>query len=380
MQLLSSKKGSSGLSGAHSPQPPKQIIYNRICSGILCVCILCVSVIHAQQEIPSQQENSEQNVTYVVKDGDTFWDLAFEFTGDPFEWPFIWKGNPHIKNPHLIYPGDSVLISAVSGKDGTFGGKDSLSGKPGQSGSFETNSKPPASETFSGIKGKYLLSTRFFSAVPFLWTKKDSSGNMYPGNAVVEKPLNKGSYQLFDIISIRPVKGASFVPGDTLDVFASIRFVRFRSSIANLVKKVGRVTVVKVEQKRISARLFEMSEVIKGGERAGLFSSVSLKGVYNFSQPENPVKAEIFERVESTPSPYLFQTLIIDQGEAQGIRIGDVFAVYHKNKDKEASYSMTGYVAYVNKESSSLIIVSISSNTVTPGDSATLILRSIPVQ
>lgn len=45
---------------------------------------------------------------YIVKKGDTLWDLSEEFFQDPFQWPGIWENNPHIENPHLIYPGDSL--------------------------------------------------------------------------------------------------------------------------------------------------------------------------------------------------------------------------------------------------------------------------------
>lgn len=373
MQSFSANNSSSGMSDRH-PFPDRTRIH--LFSVILLIsCVFSASTDSLQVPIQNT-ESSDQVVTYVVKDGDTFWDLAFEFTGDPFEWPFLWKENPHIKNPHLIYPGDQLLISGSSAKDSNTIVNDS-SGKTIYK---EASSRYSLTEASSGIKGKFLLSSHLFSSVPFLWTKKDPSGNMYPGNAVVEKPHKKGSYQLFDIISIRPEKGETFVSGDTIDLFASIRFVRFRGTIGNLVKKNGKAVVYKVEDRKIYARLIEMSEVIRGGERAQKSVSTALKGIYEFCQPENPVAAEVLERVESSASPFLFQTLIIDKGETEGIKVGDVFAVYHKEKEMEARYCMTGYAANVSSKTSSLIIVSISSNTVFSGDSAALILRSKPAQ
>lgn len=53
---------------------------------------------------------------YVVKKGDTLWDISGRFLEQPWRWPEIWKVNPQIRNPDLIYPGDEVLITYQGGK------------------------------------------------------------------------------------------------------------------------------------------------------------------------------------------------------------------------------------------------------------------------
>ena len=53
---------------------------------------------------------------YYVKSGDTLWDIAEMFTGNPYSWVKLWEQNKTIQNPHLIFPKDKITVEIIEGQ------------------------------------------------------------------------------------------------------------------------------------------------------------------------------------------------------------------------------------------------------------------------
>jgi len=58
-------------------------------------------------------EFPEGATVHIVQKGDTLWDLAQQYLGDPYLWPQIWERNPYILDSHWIYPGDPIVIDVA---------------------------------------------------------------------------------------------------------------------------------------------------------------------------------------------------------------------------------------------------------------------------
>lgn len=63
---------------------------------------------------PTLQANAPN--VYVVKKGDTLWDISKKFLQNPLRWREIWASNKHVKNPHWIFPGDRLLMCTYDGR------------------------------------------------------------------------------------------------------------------------------------------------------------------------------------------------------------------------------------------------------------------------
>lgn len=86
----------------------------------LAVCV-GMGTIHSAEAAPARNVNppalkaSAPNI-YVVKKGDTLWDISKRFLKNPVRWPEIWASNKHVKNPHWIFPGDRLLMCDYQGR------------------------------------------------------------------------------------------------------------------------------------------------------------------------------------------------------------------------------------------------------------------------
>src|SRR6056297_2893059 len=74
---------------------------------------LLVALPLAAQEVELRDDHPDE---YIVREGDTLWDIAGRFLTRPWQWPAIWQANPQVENPHLIYPGDRLSLIYVDGQ------------------------------------------------------------------------------------------------------------------------------------------------------------------------------------------------------------------------------------------------------------------------
>lgn len=87
----------------------KQIRLFRIVSVLLLV-LSSVAIAQADELLVDDYPDK-----YTVVQGDTLWDIAARFLKDPWRWPEIWKANPYVENPDLIFPDDLLVLTFEGG-------------------------------------------------------------------------------------------------------------------------------------------------------------------------------------------------------------------------------------------------------------------------
>jgi hypothetical protein len=353
--------------------------------------------------------------TYIIKKGDTLWDLAYKFLGDPFKWSQIWHQNSYITNPDLIYPGNTLVIGgsgqgaeASSFGAGTSGyssgspsgatsGQDDFSSETKQALDQSEQTSDPFSKSSSHFsQGAFLSDTLFrlamekrnyFTAdflekIAFLWFTKDEKGLVYPGNALLRrmsakevlKKYETEVYQQFDEVIIEPFGKASYRVGDTVDIYHSDRMVQYQGKTANLVRRVAKAVIRAAEGKNFYAVLFKVWDIIQSGDRVDQGSHFPSPAIDSLEDPPVVIKGSVFLRVENTEHSYPYNTFILDRGSKDGVVFGDLFAVVSKNSPISDRPSAFACVVHVGETSSTLVIERLF-DSIDAGDKAIIVKR-----
>ncbi|TXT36518.1 MAG: peptidoglycan-binding LysM [Comamonadaceae bacterium] len=71
----------------------------------------------AQAGLPLSEIKADAPASYTVKVGDTLWGISSLFLNKAWRWPELWGMNlADIRNPHLIYPGQTLILDTSEGR------------------------------------------------------------------------------------------------------------------------------------------------------------------------------------------------------------------------------------------------------------------------
>lgn len=83
----------------------------RLAPVALLVAITALGMFSAfSSAVTDGEQGSRGSLYYIVREGDCLWTISDRLYQDPLRWPLLWQNNPHITDPHWIYPGDPIYV------------------------------------------------------------------------------------------------------------------------------------------------------------------------------------------------------------------------------------------------------------------------------
>ncbi len=268
---------------------------------------------------------------YVVVKGDTLWDISARFLNEPWRWPDVWQANPQIANPHLIYPGDTLVLSFVDGKpqisvasDGNAAAADDSAAK-GSTVKLEprvrTTEIPkaipaiPIDAIQQFLTRPYVASKRQLDLAPYVVEFSDEHITGGPDIKAYVRAIRGGNKTKFDIV--RP--GKPYRDARTGEILGyEAQFI----ASAEL-QRTGDPATVLITRSEL--------EAIKGDR---LIRATEDKPLATFfpSPPKRGVNGSIIAVLNGVSQIGQYNVVVVDRGQKDGLETGNVLAIDQKGE------------------------------------------------
>lgn len=281
---------------------------------------------------------AEEAAYHRIVPRDTLWDISGKYLDDPFKWPGLWKVNPYIRNPHLIYPGNIVRITPdgieVLKADERAEGlhrvelsdegetvivlepEEAEAGDGEARGAQEASADQPADQA-PKIEDHSLARSGFIS-------EEDLKGS----GAIIKQEEGKLFMSVGDKVYLSFGDAAEVKDGDRFTVFVTgknIRHPETRKKMGSEVEVVGslRVTRAEAPAEGVIERSFKE---VPTGARLRPYSPPVLEVA--LTETDSEVSGLIVTALESKENLSEGDIAYIDKGSADGIKAGNIMRIF----------------------------------------------------
>ena len=299
-------------------------------SALALVAVLILTGFTMVQQVP----------THKVVAGDTLWELAQTYYGNPFEWRRIWEANKsQISDPNLILPG--WVLTIPEGKAAV------------QEVTVETPAAPPAAAptrapTPGGSMAQRIAQEPTIfratpeargtvvagSEVPYLAVSRDqvySAPWLVRGDGPVAHEgvlvsfaagaSNSETPRAFDKVLLRFTGTAPRV-GAELQVFRVARTIKY---VGQVVQPTGRVRITTAEDGTTVAEITKEYQRIQFGDFVGPLPSYSLSAGQYAQSVSGGAEAMVMGFAGRAVLQDVGEVAFLDQGSDDGVAVGDEY-------------------------------------------------------
>ncbi len=281
---------------------------------------------------------------YVVVKGDTLWDISGRFLEKPWLWPSIWKANPHISNPDLIYPGDRITLVFVDGEPYLMlnrgsGGTVKLSPEVRSSPLAEAIPAIPLEDinaflSRSRVVGEGELDTAAYAVAGAARHVISGAGDeLHARGALPDGEVNFGIFR----------DAGPIADPETKEVLG--RFAR-EIGAARLLDSEGEISTFTVNRSR---------EEIRAGDRLLPVVEQKITATFFPSAPKTEVSGVILAVENGVNQIGALDVVVINRGSREGLADGNVLAI--NKRGEEARDPVTGQTLQMPDSRAGLLMV-----------------------
>jgi hypothetical protein len=290
---------------------------------------------------------------YVVKPGDTLWDISAMYLKDPWYWPEIWYVNPSIANPHLIYPGDVLYFSYVDGKP-----RVSLERAGAVRLSPEVRTSPldqairaiPYDVLMDFAGRPVLLDKAQIKNAPYVVGMRDrhiigSSHNELYGRGL-DNPAPGTRYNIINVGE--PLRDPD--DGDLLGYMGNF------AGVGQVMEKSGPVVATKAswfgskrDENLTHLKVLEISREIMQGDK--LFpADVDVGPDFVISLPKNEdMVGQIIAIVDGVSVAGKYQVVVLNRGSRHGLEPGNALGVFYRGEEIHDRFDSGRWASYTTR-------------------------------
>lgn len=297
---------------------------------------------------------------HVIQRGDTLWDLAARFHGDPYLWPQIWERNQYILDAHWIYPGDPLVLGPeVAPVDNLAEGGEEV--EPEDTGTPQDDvltSEQAAGDPVPLGGESDIYCTGFIGDLDekfehtIIGSEYESLGpdlDQLPSYGFRGKYGRPGTakYNLStsDIVYLDGGRARGMTPGSLFTVIQPQRQVIHpvtKQVVGRFYHYLGRIRVLSVQEETAIGEIVHACDPILVGQQLRTFEPEPVPlGRLGALRPVNYPEAE--EDLRDNPVILFTQddlvsiaedhVVYIDRGEDAEVTPGDMYTIYRKNRD-----------------------------------------------
>ncbi len=262
---------------------------------------------------------------YTIKQGDTLWDISEERMKDPFLWKKLWKANPHIKNPDLIFPGQKLNIPGEAAEKK----KEEIREEVGVVPKKAEKEIIPVKITPKKItvqKKNYLAPKEILLQSGYISDDIKSAGKIY-GSPQMKTLMGRGDYVYINTDKPAPINTRFYIVSKPKKIVHPVT----KDTVGYLIRITGVLETVGEDNGNKKALILESyGEIILEDTLADFYPvELPVEPVKERRPAINGVIMKLWNEYNISGADGI---VYLDKGTADGIEIGDIFNIVSGEK------------------------------------------------